>query len=159
MLIKGIIDEDFVNYKIASMNISTSTCSFKCDYEAGCQCCQNSELALQPTIDVPTCSIIERYLSNPITHAIVFAGLEPLDQFAEVLFFIHMLREHYHCNDTVVIYSGYYESEVASKIAELKSYPNIIVKYGRFIPNSQTRYDTELGIVLASNNQYAERIS
>ena len=31
MKIKGITDEDFVNYKYPSMFIATSICSFKCE--------------------------------------------------------------------------------------------------------------------------------
>ena len=36
---------------------------------------------------------------------------------------------------------------------------NIIVKFGRFIPNSPHIYDTLLGVELASNNQYAKIIT
>lgn len=36
---------------------------------------------------------------------------------------------------------------------------NIIVKFGRFIPNQHPHYDEVLGINLASDNQYAEKIS
>ena len=63
MLIKGLIDEDFVNYKLPSMYIATATCSFKCDKEYGQPICQNSELAKQPTIDVPIDQLIDRYVS------------------------------------------------------------------------------------------------
>jgi len=35
MRIKTIKDEDFVNYKKASMFIGTATCDFKCCKEAG----------------------------------------------------------------------------------------------------------------------------
>ena len=35
----------------------------------------------------------------------------------------------------------------------------IIIKYGRFIPNQQKHYDEILGVYLASDNQYAEKIS
>ena len=80
MLIKGLVDEDFVNYKLPSMYIATATCSFKCDKEYGQPICQNSELAKQPDIDIPITDIIMRYLANPITKAIVFGGLEPFDQ-------------------------------------------------------------------------------
>ena len=44
-------------------------------------------------------------------------------------------------------------------VEELKKYPNIVVKYGRYIPNSESHYDEVLGITLASSNQYAEKIS
>ena len=159
MLIKGIIDEDFINYKLPSMNISTCRCSFKCDREAGINCCQNSELARAPDLNIPITQIIERYLQNPITHAIVFAGLEPFDQFREMSLFIWTLRNQYSCNDDVIIYTGYNKDEIASMLDELKNFSNIVVKYGRFIPNSQSVLDPELQVILASDNQYAERIS
>lgn len=159
MLIKGIIDEDFINYKLPSMNISTCWCSFKCDREAGISCCQNSELAHAPEMNIPVTQIIERYLQNPITRAIVFAGLEPFDQFREMNLFIWTLRNHYKCDDDVVIYTGYNKNEIASMVEELKDFPNIVVKFGRFIPNSQSILDPELQVILASDNQYAERIS
>jgi hypothetical protein len=40
----------------------------------------------------------------------------------------------------------------------LKNFDNIIIKYGRFIPNQEQHYDETLGVNLASNNQYAERL-
>jgi len=35
MIIKGLIDEDFVNYKKPSMTIMMPYCTFKCDKEYG----------------------------------------------------------------------------------------------------------------------------
>ena len=159
MLIKGIVDEDFINYKIPSMYICTNTCSFKCDKESGTSCCQNSSLASQPSIEMTAKQMANRYLKNPITGAVVFGGLEPFDQFEDVFKFILTLREHYHCSDTVVIYTGYNESEILFQINRLKSFKNIIIKYGRFIPNDESRFDDVLGVTLASKNQYAEQIS
>jgi len=40
----------------------------------------------------------------------------------------------------------------------LKDFDNIIIKYGRFIPGQEKHYDEILGVYLASNNQYAERL-
>lgn len=159
MLIKGLIDEDFVNYKAPSMFICTNTCTFKCDKESGTSCCQNSSLAHQPTIDIPDNKVIQRYLNNPITKAIVIAGLEPFDQFSEVESFIEKLRNDYHCGDTVVIYTGYYLEEISAKVNKLRRFPKIIIKYGRFIPDKEKHYDDVLGVYLASPNQYAEVIS
>ena len=39
MLIKGIIDEDFLNYKKPSMVIAFPHCSFKCEKELGKKVC------------------------------------------------------------------------------------------------------------------------
>ena len=63
------------------------------------------------------------------------------------------------CNDDIVIYTGFYKNEIFNKIDQLKQFKNIIVKFGRFIPNQKSHYDPVLGVNLASDNQYAERIS
>ena len=158
MRIKGITDEDFVNYKVPSMFISTCTCGFKCDKESGVKICQNGELAKMPTIDVQNSRIVDRYTANPITKAIVFGGLEPLDQFVELMNLISAFRIN-GVNDDIVIYTGYKEEEVVDIIAIIRLYPNIIVKYGRFIPGHAPHFDDVLGVNLASDNQYAKRIS
>ena len=71
MIIKQICDEDFTNYKKPSMVIGFPTCDWKCEKECGEHCCQNSALAQTPNIDISTYDIVNRYLSNPITKAIV----------------------------------------------------------------------------------------
>ena len=91
MRIKGLQDEDFVNYKKPSMFIGTSLCDWKCCNE---QCldkniCQNSSLANSKTIDVSADEIYRRYINNPITKAVVIGGLEPILQFTEVLDLIY----------------------------------------------------------------------
>ena len=157
MYIKGLVDEDFVNYKKPSMFISFPKCSFKCDKECGMQVCQNSTLALSQNINIDTSRLVERYLSNPITHAIVCGGLEPIDTFDELIEFVSVLREN--TEDDIVIYTGYYKNEILDKIDELSKFKNIIVKFGRFIPNQEKHFDEIIGVYLASNNQYSERIS
>lgn len=159
MLIKGLLDEDFVNYSAPSMFIITSYCDFKCDLESGASCCQNSSLAKEKPTAVADDIIITKYIKNPITHAIVFGGLEPMLQFEEVFAFISKLRNEYQCNDTVVIYTGYNKCEVEERVEALSSFDNIIMKFGRFIPYYKQKYDDVLGITLSSSNQYAERIS
>lgn len=158
MRIKGIVDEDFVNYKETAMYLCTSRCDFKCDKENGVRCCQNSALTEMETINVPDKKLIERYLKNPITRAIVFGGLEPFEQFEELLNFIKTLRRGYHCYDPVVIYTGFNEDEIRGEIEILSQWKNIIVKFGRFIPGQKKHFDETLGVALASDNQYARRI-
>ncbi len=68
------------------------------------------------------------------------------------------MRDYYECEDDVVIYTGYYPDEIKDELHLLSLYENIIVKFGRFIPGRPQRYDEVLGITLASDNQYAERI-
>lgn len=157
MKIKGLIEEDFVNYKQPSMFIQTCFCSFKCEKDCGKQVCQNSQLANATIIDIDDDKLIERYLGNPITKSIVFGGLEPIDQFNELVSFIYKFRQK--TRDMIVIYSGYNKDEVTEKIITLKEFPNIIVKFGRFIPDDIAREDPVLGVSLASHNQYAEQIS
>lgn len=157
MKLKGIIDEDFVNYKKCSMFLAFPFCSFKCEKECGERVCQNSPLALAQTLEVTTEKIVARYIQNPLSEAIVCGGLEPLDSFDDVVGLVEAVRAH--CDDDIVIYTGYNKSEITDKIQRLQAYKNIIIKYGRFIPYRATHYDEVLGMKLASENQYAERIS
>ena len=161
MRLKTLIDEDFINYKKASMFIGTISCSGKCCVEANISLdvCQNREWIKLPTIEVSDDEICNRYIDNKLTSAIVIGGLEPFEQFEELKNFIKTLREKYECDDDIVIYSGYTSEELKDMILELKKYKNIIIKFGRFIPNSTPRYDTVLGITLISDNQYGEKIS
>ena len=46
-----------------------------------------------------------------------------------------------------------------SVLEELKKFPNVIIKFGRYVPNKESHYDEILGINLVSDNQYAEKIS
>jgi hypothetical protein len=157
MIIKQLLDEDFVNYKNPSMFIGFPSCSYKCEKECGERCCQNSALAQSPSIDVSINKLIQRYMENPITSAVVCGGMEPFDSWDDLQCFVMNFR--YYSPDPVVIYTGYYKEEIQDKIDWLKLYEPIIVKYGRFIPNQNKHYDDVLGVMLASDNQYAERLS
>ena len=159
MLLKDVVMEDFIHYKKASMFILFPFCTFKCERECGEHCCQNSALAQSPNIDVDIDTIIKRYLSNPITESIVCGGLEPFDSWEDLHSLIHKLRIDNSCFDDVVIYTGYKKEEILDKVNSLKSYSNIIIKFGRFIPNDTGYYNDILGVTLASSNQYAEVIS
>ena len=172
MILKGIMMEDFANYKKPSMFIIFPSCTFKCEKECGEHCCQNSALAQTPNIEIDAEVIVDRYLSNPITSAIVCGGMEPFDSFSDLLNLVEIFRSH--TMDDIIIYSGYSKEELEnglfyidgynsnirrSAYDYLKSFPNIIIKFGRFIPNQQPHYDPILGVMLASDNQHAERIS
>ena len=159
MEIKGIIHEDFVNYKVCSMTIAMPYCTFKCDKECGSNVCQNSKLVKDPTLDIPAAKIIDQYLYNPLSHAIVFQGLEPFDSYNDIYYFIYALRFIFKNNDPVVIYTGYNKDEILSKIEDLRKFSNIIIKFGRYIPGQKPHYDEILGVNLASDNQYAEVIT
>jgi hypothetical protein len=125
--------------------------------------CQNSQLAQEPTLNISSTEIIKRYLDNPITKAVVLGGLEPFDSEMQLLDFVDEFR--FYTDDDIVIYTGYTEEEFGADKWKtithtlLSEYPNIIIKYGRFRPDQEPNYDEVLGIKLASDNQYAKRIS
>ena len=159
MIIKKLQDEDFVNYKKPSMFVAFPSCTFKCERECGQKMCQNSALVQSPNIDIKVSELVNRYLSNPITSAIVCGGLEPMDSFEDLWRLIFYLRTK-GCNDDVVIFTGYYKNEIPKEyLKRINTVSNIIIKWGRYIPNQQPHYDPILGIKLASDNQYAEVIS
>ena len=157
MIVKEIRDEDFTSYKKPSMVIGFPSCTFKCERECGQKMCQNSALATAPDIHIDYRDIVDRYLANPITKAIIMAGLEPFDSWDSLSGLIVEFRQH--TDDDIVIYTGYKKEEISYAVDWLHLFPNIIVKFGRFIPNQQPHYDETLGVYLASNNQYARRIS
>lgn len=161
MKTKGVVFEDFVNYKKPSMYIIFPNCNFKCDKECGRPVCQNSALAHEQIIEVDKEDLIEEYLSNPITEAIVLAGLEPFDSPLDLLPFIDSLRRQYKCNDDIVIYTGYTEEELEhdNYYQNVISYNNIIIKFGRYKPNEEPHFDKVLGVQLASPNQYARKFN
>ena len=157
--IKEIRDEDFTSYKKPSMVIGFPHCSWKCEKMCGMRVCQNGALAAAPDRIIGVKTIVNRYVNNPITSAIIMAGLEPFDSEEDLMFIITYLRVA--TQDDIVIYTGYTKEEIQDR--EIYKYllnaKNIIIKFGSFIPNQQPHYDSLLGIRLASDNQYAERIS
>ena len=157
MIIKQLLDEDFVNYKKPSMFIGFSHCSWKCEKECGMQVCQNSTLAAAQSKNIGVKTIVSRYINNPLTSAICCGGLEPFDTWDDLYELVTYMRVL--TQDDIVIYTGYYKEEIEEYINKLKVFPNIIIKFGRFIPDQEKHYDDVLGIYLASDNQYAERIS
>lgn len=161
MILKGLVDEDIVNYYKTSMYLIFPTCDFKCERDCGELVCQNSCLAQAATVEISQEAICERYLHNPLTSAIVCGGLEPFDSPFDLLGLIDKLRRKYGCPDDVVIYTGYTEEELNELpiYNNLKLYKNIIVKFGRFIPNKESHYDSVLKVNLASPNQYAKRLN
>lgn len=160
MLIKDLIDEDFTNYKKPCMYIAASKCNWKCCIEQGLDVsvCQNSQIARQNDFSVTIPELYDRYINNPITESILFSGLEPMLQFEDVLETVKYFRNN-GCNDDFVIYTGYYKEEILDKVEKLSKYKNIVIKFGRYKPDSEKHKDKILGVELISNNQYAERIS
>lgn len=157
MQIKFIVDEDFINYKEISMFIGFPRCNFKCDHESGKSICQNQEVALMPNINILPKTIVKRYLDNSLSKAIVFGGLEPFDTVTDMFELIYAFRQY--TDDPIIIYTGYTEEELKQTLLlPHLANANIIIKFGRFIPNQSPHYDKILGVNLASDNQYAKEI-
>lgn len=152
MKLTHISDYDIVNYKKISMFLSTYKCTMKCGQE-----CQNKELLEYAVKDIPNSLIVKSFVANPLTEAVVIGGLEPLDDVEDVFEFIKDFRKY--CDNDIVIYTGYTEEEVSATVLALKCFKNIIIKFGRYIPRTNKRFDEVLGVTLASKNQYAVRIS
>lgn len=150
MKLIDIVDYDISNYKKPSMFLIFPYCSFKC----GRAECQNRALERIEHIDIDIRKVIDRYEQNPLTQAIVCGGLEPFDSWSELQTFIMFFRYWY--ADEIVIYTGYTEEELKDKIEWLSLYENIIVKFGRYLPNQEHHFDELLGVELVSPNQYAK---
>ena len=161
MRVLKIIDEDFTNYKEPCMFIGTISCGGKCCIEAGIPLCvcHNDQWRNADYQDIPNSEICERYLEDPISSAIVFGGLEPFEQFPELIEFIKTFRNTYHIIDDIVIYTGYNANEIIDEVNLLREFGNIIIKFGRYIPDAPSVQDPVLGVKLASSNQYAERLT
>ena len=111
-----------------------------------------------PDIEISPAAIVGRYLKNSITKAIVFAGLEPMDSWEDLIALVKEFRQY--TLDDIVIYTGYRIDEVCAKTYLLGNmFSNIVVKFGRFVPNNASHFDSILGVNLVSPNQYAVRIS
>lgn len=144
MKIIGILDEDRNWYKKPNMYVVFPKCVLNCE---GCIKEKHKIVEVEPSV------LVERYRAE----SLVCGGLEPFDSFDDLFELIVEFRKK--TLDDVVIYTGYKNDEVAEQIEKLKSFPNIIVKFGRFIPNQEEHFDEVLGKNLPSLNQYAVKIS
>lgn len=157
MLVTNIITEDTANYKKISMFIGTPYCSGKCWRELGLDSsiCQNDRLRDGNKLCISINDLIELYDNHPLCEAVVFGGMEPLDSVEDLNTFVMNFR--YRHPDPIVIYTGYTEKEAKEKLQYILLHENIIVKYGRYIPDQPRHYDDILGVKLASPNQYAKK--
>ena len=157
MIIKDFIDTDFIQYKEPCCFVIMPKCSFKCEKESGVKgICQNSDITKMEDIDVDDDSLINRIIKNDISTCVVFGGLEPFDS-TDLCQFLKKLRNK--SNILIIIYTGYTEEEVLEKYNWIYNFSNIIIKFGRYIPNQKPHFDAVLGVELASLNQYAKKIS
>lgn len=145
------IKETFNDYKKIGMYIAFPICSLKCKN------CQNENLKKESPIEVNLEGLVSKLLENSIIDSLILSGLNPFDSFSDMIKLIEHYREY--SNKDIVIYTGYKEQYLKKEIEILKKYENIIVKFGEYIPNSKEVFDKVLGITLASENQYAKKIS
>jgi len=161
MKIIQLIEEDFVNYKRPAFYVGFPTCSFKCDTDCGRRVCQNRPLITAKKIEVEFDRLIEKYLGNSITKAIVCGGLEPLDSMQDLKDMILAFRKK--TDDDIVVYTGYYEYEPLALefISFVKEYnvSNILAKFGRYVPDQKNHFDDIIGVWLASDKQHGVKIS
>lgn len=160
MKLKTYQVERFQDFKLPCMYVAFPKCSFKCEKECRRKICQNSHVAKIPDIEVNAETLYKKYVENPIPRAVVLGGLEPFDSWNDVYELISYFRAN-NISDTFVIYTGYTEDELneTTILSTLKSeFTNIIVKFGRYIPDQISHYDEVLGVELASDNQYALQI-
>ena len=160
MIVKLVKQDDFVQYKKPCVVVCFPNCTWKCCTEAGIptSVCQNQEMCGLKDIDITPEDVYNLYKESLFAESICCSGLEPMLQFDDVLSLLKYFREH-DCNADFVVYTGYYRNEIEDKIEQLAKYKNVIVKFGRYVPNQEKHYDEVLGVWLASDNQYAERIS
>ena len=157
MRLKAIIQEDFTNYKHPSLFLVSAVCDWKCCKEQNLDVsiCQNSSLAQFATSNISNQTIYNYFINNPITKAVVIGGLEPIKQIDELVELIDLFRSQ-KGNCPFVIYTGYNKEEITQELDRLKPYGNIVMKYGRYVPNHLPHFDPILGVELASDNQYGE---
>ena len=160
MIVKLVKQDDFVQYKKPCVVVCFPNCTWKCCTEAGIptSVCQNQEMCGLKDIDITPEDVYNLYKESLFAESVCCSGLEPMLQFDDVLSLLKYFREH-DCDADFVIYTGYYRHEIEDKVQELAKYKNVIVKFGRYVPNQARHYDEVLGVWLASDNQYAERIS
>ena len=98
------------------MFIGTISCNWKCCKEQNLDVsmCQNSALAQSDMVELANEIIVKRYKNNAITKAIVFGGLEPFDQYQEMIELISEFRRQ-KIYDDIVIYTGYYDYEIPKR--------------------------------------------
>ena len=159
MKLVNLVQEDFTNYKKPSLFLGFPKCSGKCNKLNGKVVCQNEALRAADKIEISVEDILKLYTENNITKALVCGGLEPFDTPDELLEIVKAFRQI--SKDDIVIYTGFTENEIKNSLIypKLLQYPNIIIKYGRYLEGQKVHFDEILGVTLASNNQYARLIS
>ena len=100
---------------------------------------------------MPSWKKLQEDLSNSVLH-----GARGQNHSLNLIFYFRIYQD---CHDPFIIYTGYYPEEIDGQIKFLSIFENIIIKFGRYIPNRNNKYDEILGVTLASDNQFAKKIS
>ena len=152
------VEDNYQDYDKPSIKIMTSVCDFKCCKEQGLDVsvCANHKYSSELPKKVPNESILGLFNHNrTICSSIVFGGLEPLKQMSELYYLCKYLRDN-GVDEDIVIYTGYYPEELnPHDMLLIISLGSIIIKFGRYIPNSKPVFDKVLGVELISDNQFA----
>lgn len=159
---------DVADYKKSSMMLAMPYCDNKCWIELEKKfpgkypkdICQNYALHSEKIFHASIDQIIELYMKDPLTHAIIFAGFEPLLSQTDLILFIEKFRKV--SQDDIVIFTGYNEDEKTYRVfldhLNAIGATNIIMKFGRYIPDEEPHFDEVLGVKLASSNQYGKKV-
>ena len=145
------INETFNDYKKTGLYIAFTKCKLNCFG------CQNIELKDKIPLEIDVDDLSKFIINNPIIDSIICSGLNPMDSFLELQMLIHKIRRFSKMD--IVIYTGYKEKDLDWQIISLKQYPNIIIKFGEYIKERDYIFDEVLQVTLASDNQYAKKIS
>lgn len=158
MFVSGVIQERFSDYRKPALMLLAPTCTWKCCTESGIppDVCINNHLCSRQQYFLSVEEMWHMYSTNPITCALLFGGLEPMDSIDGVLTMARYFRAH--TRDDIVVYTGYTHLECASKLGPFRELENMIFKFGRYQPGDRPHVDRVLGVPLASDNQYAIRI-
>lgn len=149
---------DCVNNRLITFNVAAGiTCDFKC-CPHNHQLCHNEPLRSTPVIVVQISEIVKQYLSQQLSTSLTLQGLEPLDNMDGVLWLLWYFRRK--SKDPIFIWTGYEEEEVATLIGLVRflQWKSIFLKMGRYRWGEKPHYDENLGVFLASPNQYCKKI-
>ena len=123
----------------------------------------NSSKTFKKNIWINTNNIIGKETIFNNINSIVTENKEKIKnnkrEISDLIDLIKFIRIDKECNDPIIIYTGYEPGEDFITETSLRHYPNIIIKWGRFLLGYEPHYDEILGVNLASDNQHAEKIT
>lgn len=145
----------FSDFHMNSLYCATTKCSGKCKENNPNVVCQNEDIKKHKD-DYKNYSgkdLLSIAKNNSFCEAILFSGLDPIDDYDNLVGIIREIR-NIDKEYPIVIYTGYAEDEIQKEIKELKTLNNIWLKVGRYIPNRESIIDRITGVKLISDNQY-----